>query len=68
MKILQSTKFHKMLNTIYKNLAWFLIDYFAHNIDSIAQARKNFRPQSTNDDTVIAEQSDYIWDPEWSHP
>ena len=34
----------------------------------IAQARKNFRPQSTNDDTVIAEQSDYVWDPEWSHP
>ena len=29
---------------------------------------KNFRTQSTNDDTVIAEQSDYIWDPEWSHP
>ena len=46
----------------------FIIDYFAHNIDLIAQARKNFRPQSTNDDTVIAEQSDYIWDPEWSHP
>ena len=34
----------------------------------IAQARKNFRAQSTNDDTVLAEQSDYIWDPEWSHP
>ena len=29
---------------------------------------QNIRPQSTNDDTVIAEQSDYIWDPEWSHP
>ena len=28
----------------------------------------NFRPQSTNDDTVIAEQSNYIWDPYWSHP
>ena len=26
------------------------------------------RPQSTNDDTVLAEQSDYVWDPEWSHP
>ena len=45
-----------------------LIDYFTHNLDLIAQARKNFRPQSTNDDTVIAEQSDYVWDPEWSHP
>ena len=41
--------------------------YFAHNIDLIAQARKNFGPQSTNDDDVIAEQSDYIWEPEWSH-
>ena len=29
---------------------------------------KIFRPQSTNDDTVIAEQSDYVWDPERSHP
>ena len=45
-------------------LAWFTIDYFTHNIDLIEQARKNFRPQRTNDDTVIAEQSDYLWDPE----
>ena len=52
---------------LQKILAWFIIDYFNHNIDLIAQARKNFRPQSTNDDTVIAEQSDYVWDPEWSH-
>ena len=51
-----------------KILAWFIIDYFTHKIDLIAQARKNFRPQSTNDDTVIAEQSDYVWDPECSHP
>ena len=53
---------------LQKFLAWFIIDYFTHNIDLIAQARKSFRPQSTNDDTVIAEQSDYVWDPEWSHP
>ena len=53
---------------LQKILAWFTIDYFTHNIDLIAQARKNFRPQSTNDDTVIVEQSDYLWDPEWSHP
>ena len=51
-----------------KILAWFIIDYFTHNLDLISQARKNFRPQNTNDDTVIAEQSDYVWDPEWSHP
>ena len=52
---------------LQKILAWFTIDYFTHNIDLIEQARKTFRPQSTNDDTVIAEQSDYVWDPEWSH-
>ena len=51
-----------------KILAWFTIDYFTHNLDLISQARKNFRPQGTNDDTVIAEQSGYVWDPEWSHP
>ena len=37
-------------------------------MDLTEQARKTFRPQSTNDETVIAEQSDYVWDPEWSHP
>ena len=46
----------------------FIIDYFTHNIDLIEPARKKFKPQSTNDDTVLAEQSDYVWDPEWSHP
>ena len=57
-----------MLNKIYKKiLAWFLIDYFSHKIDLIEQARKDFRPQSTIDETVLAEQSDYVWDPEWSH-
>ena len=50
-----------------KNLAWFIIDYFTHNLDLISQARKNFRPQNTNDDTAFSEQSDYVWDPEWSH-
>ena len=52
---------------LQKILAWFIIDYFTHNIDLISQARKNFRPQNSNDDTAITEQSDYIWDPEWSH-
>ena len=49
-----------------KILAWFIIDYFIHNIDFIEQVRKNFRPQSTDDETVLGEQSDYAWDPEWS--
>ena len=50
-----------------KILVWFIIDYFTHNKDLISQARKNFRPQNPNDDTAITEQSDYVWDPEWSH-
>ena len=45
----------------------FIIDYFGHNIDLIEQARKNFRKQSTDDETVQAEHSDYVWDPEWSY-
>ena len=53
---------------LQKILAWFIIDYFTHNKDLISQARKNFRPQNPNDDTAITEQSDYVWDPEWSHP
>ena len=57
-----------MLDTIDKKiLVWFIIDCFNHNIDLIEQARKNFRPQNTDDKTVLAEQSDYVWDPEWSH-
>ena len=48
-------------------LAWFVIDYFVHYIDLIAQARKFFRPQNTVDETILAEQTDYIWDPERSH-
>ena len=51
-----------------KILAWFVFDYFTHNIDLISPARKKFRPQSANDDTVLAEQSNYVWDAEWSHP
>ena len=52
---------------LQKILAWFIIDYFTHNLDLISQARKNFRPQNTNDDTALSDQSDYVWDPEWSH-
>ena len=53
---------------LQKILAWFIIDYFTHSLDLISQARKKFRPQNPNDDTAITEQSDYVWDPEWSHP
>ena len=54
-------------HNLQKILAWFIVKYFIHNIDLIAQARKNFRAQNTDDETVLADQSDYIWDPEWSH-
>ena len=47
---------------LQKILAWFIIDYFTHNLDLISQARKNFRPQNTNDDTAFSEQLDYVWD------
>ena len=56
---------------LQKILAWFIIDYFSHNIDLIAQARKNFRPKKTDDENVLAEQftktykSHYVWDPGW---
>ena len=52
---------------LQKILALFIIDYITHNLDLISQARKNFRPQNTNDDTVLSQKSDYVWDPEWSH-
>ena len=53
---------------LQKILAWFINDNFTHNLDLISQARKNFRSQNTNDDTVLSEQSEYVWDPDWSHP
>ena len=61
--------FHNTQNMTYKKF-WhgFILDYFTHNIDLFSQARKNFRPQNSNDDTAITEQSDYVWYPEWSHP
>ena len=59
---------HHTKHDLQKILAWFTIDYFTHNLDLISQARKNFRPQNSNHDTAITEQSDYVWDPEWSHP
>ena len=52
---------------LQKILAWFIIDYFSHNIELFAQARESLRPQNTDDETVLAEQSDYAWDPECSH-
>ena len=44
--------------------------FFDHNryiFDLIEQTRTNFRPQNTDNETVLAEHSEYVWDPEWSH-
>ena len=38
---------------LQKILAWFIIDYFSLNFDRIAQARKNFRPQNTDDKIIL---------------
>ena len=32
----------------YRKLAWFMIDYFDHNIDLIAQSGKSFQPDDEN--------------------
>ena len=53
---------------LQKIVAWIIIDYFTHNVDLFSQARKNFGLQNSTDETVLAEHSDYVWDPEWSHP
>ena len=57
-KIFKSEKISQIITRITKNLAWFIIDFFSYNIDLIAQARKNFRPQETDDVTV--ERSDCV--------
>ena len=33
----------------------------------ILSQEKNFRPQNKDNETILAEQTDYVWDPEWSH-
>ena len=51
---------------LQKILAWFIIDNFAHNIDLISLARKKFRPQNSDNETVLADETDYVWDPDRS--
>ena len=52
---------------LQKKLACFIIDYFVHNVDLIALSRKSFRPQNSDDETVLADETDHVWDPDWSH-
>ena len=51
-----------------KILAWFILDYFVHNLDLISLARKNFQVQNSDDETILADETYYVWDPGWSHP
>ena len=53
---------------LQKLLAWFIIDNFLHNLDHISLARKSFKPQNSDDETILADETYYVWDPEWSHP
>ena len=54
----------KVEHDLQKILAWFIIDYFVHNIDLIAKSRKSFRPQKSVNETVLADEKDYVWDPD----
>ena len=65
LSIIEITQYVK--HDLQKILPWFITNYFCHNIDLIEQARKNFRLENTDDETVLAELSDYFWDPDWSH-
>ena len=45
------------------------MDCFVHSLDPISLARKNFQPQTQNSDneTILADETYYVWGPEWSH-
>ena len=41
--------------------------YFVHNTDLISTARKNVLFKTSDDETMLADQTDSLWDPEGSH-
>ena len=43
-------------NDLQKILAWFIIDYFVHNLDLISLAGKSFQPQNSDDESILADQ------------
>ena len=66
---LTSTEFSQNLkHDLHRILAWFIIDFFVHNIDFIALSRKSFRSQNPDNETILADETDYVWDSDWSHP
>ena len=38
-----------------------------HNLDLISTARQRFRPQTSDEEIKLVDQTEYKWDPEWSH-
>ena len=59
--------YHKIYkHDLQKILA--LHDYFFHNIYLISLARKNFQPQNSDDETILADETYYVWYPDCSHP
>ena len=45
---------------LQKILALFIIGYFVHSIDLISLARKSFRPQNSDNETILADETDYV--------
>ena len=48
-------------------LAWFILDFFVHNLDLNSTARKIFRSKTSDNETILAEETEDVWDPEWYH-
>ena len=36
--------------------------------DFISTSRKKIRPQTSDDGTLLTDQTAHVWDPDWSHP
>ena len=43
------------------------MDHLVHSLDPISLARKNFQPQTQNsdDETILADGTYYVWGSEW---
>ena len=44
-----------------------MIENFVYSLVFISTSRKNFRPQTSDDETDLAEEADYVWSHECSH-
>ena len=52
---------------LQKILTWFIIAHFVPNLDLISLARNIFHPQKSEDENILADKTNYVWDPEKSH-